>query len=206
MDPLFVQNLRYNLQKRMSRLNSVGPDIFPVTLAQFWRFFDQHPTFVGITKELLATVSGVDEDVHRIFEGQEALLGKTEEDAAAIGFAEFCLTRFVEKMDVEATRINCVIAGSATAAMVPLDYPTDRKLLEVAFSHIGLTPPAEAKLLWIRNTLDVAEVECSKAYWKEAQERPDLQVLTDLRPLPLDASGHLSSIETKVPGTYFRAR
>ena len=48
MDPLFVQNLRYKLQKRIGRLNSVEPGTFHFALIQFWRFFDEQPMFVGI--------------------------------------------------------------------------------------------------------------------------------------------------------------
>ncbi|MFV1964970.1 MAG: lactate racemase domain-containing protein [Pirellulaceae bacterium] len=122
------------------------------------------------------------------------LTPETHGNAAGIGMAEFCLTRIVEKMDVHATRTNCLTGGHATAAAIPLHYPTDREILNAAFPLIGLTDPPHARLMWIRNTLDVAEVECSEAYWKEAQERSDLKVLTDLRPLPLDATGCLPSI------------
>ena len=75
--------------------------------------------------------------------------------------------------------------------MLPLDYPTDREILDAALPTIGLTEPPHAKLMWIHNTLDVAEVECSAAYLDEARERPDLTILHDPRPLPLDATGNL---------------
>jgi len=85
MDPLFVQNLRYKLQKRVSRLNSLDRlTTFGFTLAQFWRFFDRQPTFVGIVEALLAQFPNINEEIDRIFTG-EALYGETEEEAAAIG-------------------------------------------------------------------------------------------------------------------------
>ncbi len=41
MDPQLVQNIRYKLQKRISRLNSVETiESFIYTLAQFWKYFD----------------------------------------------------------------------------------------------------------------------------------------------------------------------
>ena len=45
--------------------------------------------------------------------------------------------------------------------MMPLDYPTDREMLEAALPTIGLVEPERARLLWIHNTLDLREVECS---------------------------------------------
>src|SRR5690606_40163739 len=89
------------------------------------------------------------------------------------------------------TRINCLTGGHPTAAMIPLDYPTDREMLDHAFPTIGLVDPPDARLMWIRNTLDVAEVECSRAYYEEAKQRADLEVLIEPRPLPLDEHGFL---------------
>jgi hypothetical protein len=45
--------------------------------------------------------------------------------------------------------------------------------------------------MWIRNTLDVSQLECSAAYLPEAKQRDDLTILTDLRPLPLGEDGYL---------------
>ena len=89
------------------------------------------------------------------------------------------------------TRINCLTGGHPTAAMVPLDYASDRECLDIALPTIGLTEPPDAKIMWAHNTLDVAEVECSVAYLGEARERNDLEIVRDPRPLPLDAAGNL---------------
>ncbi len=56
---------------------------------------------------------------------------------------------------------------------------------------IGLRPPEEARILWIRNTLQLAEVECSSVLLEEAGRRPDLEIASELRPLPLDRDGNL---------------
>ena len=47
------------------------------------------------------------------------------------------------------------------------------------------------KLLWIRNTLDVVEVECSEVFREAARQRGDLEVLCEPRPLPFDAAENL---------------
>ena len=115
----------------------------------------------------------------------------THGNATGIGIAEFCTRRALEKIDVEATRINCLTGSHPTAAMIPLDYPTDRAAIETALPTIGLTAPVAAKLLWIRNTLELREVECSAAYLEEARGREDLEILTEPRPLPFDAGDDL---------------
>lgn len=117
----------------------------------------------------------------------------THGNATGIGMAEFALSRAIEQMDMEVTRTNCLTGGHATAAMIPVHYPTDRQLLDVALPCIGLKEPPDAQLLWIRNTLDVAEVECSVAYLAEARTRSDLEIVADPRPLPFDERGLLVS-------------
>ena len=59
-------------------------------------------------------------------------------------------------------------------------------------TQIGLTEPPDARLMWIRNTKEIAEVECSAAYFEEAGSRDDLEVLTDPRELSFDDAGNLS--------------
>ncbi|HIA18805.1 MAG TPA: DUF2088 domain-containing protein [Planctomycetes bacterium] len=123
------------------------------------------------------------------------LTAETHGNAAGIGLAEFCLSRVVEQMNVQATRVNCLTGGHPTGAMIPLDYETDRETLDMALSTIGLIKPRESRLMWIRDTLDVAEVECSAAYLEEAQQRADLEVLTPLRDMPFDADGNLPDVQ-----------
>ncbi|HEX5447119.1 MAG TPA: lactate racemase domain-containing protein [Pirellulales bacterium] len=115
----------------------------------------------------------------------------THGNAAGIGMAEFCTRRALDQIDVAITRINCLTAGHAPAAMLPLDFPTDRAALEAALPTIGLTAPEAARLLWIRNTLELGEVECSAVYLDEAKTRDDLEILTELRELEFDATDNL---------------
>jgi len=61
---------------------------------------------------------------------------------------------------------------------------------------MGETP--HAKLTWIRNTLAIAEVECSAAYLDEARGRDDLEILSDVRALLFDAHGNLCDEHMKV--------
>jgi len=120
-----------------------------------------------------------------------SLTHDTHGNATGLGIAEFCRTRVLEQMNVTATRINCLTGGHPTAAMLPLDYASDREILDAALPTIGLTDPPHARFLWIRNTLDVREVECSEAYLEEARGRSDLDVVAEPRPLPFDAQGNL---------------
>ncbi len=86
MDPNLIQSLRYKLQKRIRRLNSVGVQIFVSALRQFWIFFDQRPTYSGIARSLMLQFPDISKTTDRILAG-EALVGSSEEESAAIGHA-----------------------------------------------------------------------------------------------------------------------
>jgi hypothetical protein len=86
MDPQIIQNIRYKLQKRIRRLNSVGISMFIPALRQFWVFFDSNPIFSGIIEPLISRFPELDGDAGKIFNGGGLVAG-TEEEAAALGYA-----------------------------------------------------------------------------------------------------------------------
>ncbi len=120
----------------------------------------------------------------------------TSGNATGLGLAEFCRSRVLAQRDDAITRLNCCTGGHVAAAMTPLDYETDREILDAALPLMGLTEPADAKLVWIRDTLRLDEVVCSAAYLDEARARADLTILSPLQPLPLDAAGNLPDYVT----------
>jgi len=142
-------------------------------------------------------------DDHQAVEGEFpkvkriAVRGVTPEshgNAIGLGMAEFCKSEVLPQIDVRATRLNAIVGSHVPAAMLPLDYPTDREMIQTALSTVGLVEPPQARLLWIRNTLDLVELECSAAYLEEARKRDNLEILTPLRELPFDAQGNLPDL------------
>ena len=113
----------------------------------------------------------------------------THGNAIGVGIAEFCRSRLLRGMDVEATRLNAFTAGDIAPAMASLDFETDLEIVDTALSMIGLRAPHEARVIWMRNTLAVDVVACSDALRDEAELRDDIEVLTSPAPLPFDARG-----------------
>jgi hypothetical protein len=124
---------------------------------------------------------------------------ETHGNATGLGIAEFCRTRVIRKRDQKITRVNCLTGGNIVNAMTPVDYETDREILDAALPLIGLTEPQNARLLWIRNTLDMVDLACSRAYLEQARSRSDLQVLFEPLHLPLDEQGNLPNSVHELP-------
>jgi hypothetical protein len=123
-------------------------------------------------------------------------LDLTEEsygNAVGIGNADFTTRRLVEKIDMKPTLINAITACAPGGAKVPATFDTDREAVETALSCIGLTPPEKARVIRIRSTLMLGEIEVSEAYAAEIAKRPDLTPIGDASPLPFDAAGRIAS-------------
>ncbi len=120
-----------------------------------------------------------------------SLTEKSHGNAMGIGIVDFCTERLADRIDRKTTLTNGLTAGHIGAVKMPLVLATDREILDVALPTLGMTAPVDARVLWIRNTLDLTEIECSAAFLPRARERDDLTILTDLRDLPFDADGNL---------------
>ncbi len=123
------------------------------------------------------------------------LTDETKGNAAGLGIAEFCSRRVVEKTNMHITKINCLTGGHPSGAMIPVNYDTEREVLESALSTVGLAEPQDTKILWIRNTLHLAEVECSLPYLHEARQRDDLEILTEPREIQFNSDGDIVDFE-----------
>lgn len=123
----------------------------------------------------------------------------THGNAHGVGLAELCRTRVLDQMDQEATWVNAMTSGDLPAGMAPINFDTDRQLLDAAAVRNGLRSRVGARVLWIRNTLDLDTCAASVALLDEATAREDLEVRSDPVALPLDARGNLPDLLPEHP-------
>jgi hypothetical protein len=105
------------------------------------------------------------------------LTEETHGNAAGIGLADYVHTQMVAKMDIEVTYTNCITANGLVGASIPIHYDTDQKVLDIAFQTIGYVELEHAKVIRIRNTLDLEQMLVSEAYYDEIQRRSDLTMI-----------------------------
>jgi len=75
--------------------------------------------------------------------------------------------------------------------MLPLAFDSDREAVESALNSIGSVEPERARVIRIRNTLMLSEIECSEAFLSEIEKSPHLEILGEARPLGFDAEGRI---------------
>ena len=116
------------------------------------------------------------------------LTPETHGNASGIGMADFTTQRCIDSIDLKKTRINCITANHPAAGKLPISLEHDREAVEVALQTIGMTPPAEARVVHITNTLHMAETLVSEAFLSEIANRPDLEALEDASPMKFDGN------------------
>jgi Lactate racemase N-terminal domain len=112
-------------------------------------------------------------------------------NATGVGLADFVSRRLVDKIDPTATYINCLTGLSPESARIPITFDTDREAVEAALGTIGMVRPAEARIVRIKNTLLLEELDVSEACLSEVQQRENLEVLWGPKGLVFDSGGGL---------------
>jgi hypothetical protein len=150
------------------------------------------PNVTGRNRDLLG-VFPHPTNAKRIF--ARDLTEQSNGNANGIGLVDITTRRLVDKIDYRATYMNAITGISLEKAAIPMHFESDREAIEVALGSIGLTPPEESRIVRIKNTLHLDEVEVSEIYGKEVRQRPDLEILEGPNPMIFDQDGKLNNLQ-----------
>ncbi|MEM2342446.1 MAG: DUF362 domain-containing protein [Candidatus Bathyarchaeia archaeon] len=116
-------------------------------------------------------------------------------NATGIGLADFTTKRLVSKIDYEATLMNSLTGGWPELAKIPPALPNDRDAILMAIRSCGPIDPKEAKIVRIRNTLELERFWISEALYEIVKKDTDLsnkiEVISEPREMMFDVLGNL---------------
>lgn len=119
------------------------------------------------------------------------LTPESEGNAIGIGFADMTTWRLVRKIDYAAMYMNGITSSDTHDSKVPMAFDTDRDAIQTALSMNGLTPPEQARVARIKNTLLLTEMDASEAMLAEVKAHERLRQITPPAPFSFDATGNL---------------
>lgn len=125
------------------------------------------------------------------------VLGLTEAshgNAIGIGLADFTTQAVVAGLDLHAIQTNAIAAMTPEKGRIPIALPTDQDAVAAALTTIGAIAPEDARVVHIRNTLDLGTLSVSSALLKEADAHPHLSERGAPATLAFDAEGHLAPL------------
>jgi len=119
------------------------------------------------------------------------LTAHTYGNAIGLGSADFVTRRLVDKIDWEATYVNGLTACSPAGCKMPATLDSTQEAISIALSCLGLDRVEDARVVRIKNTLQIAEVDVSECLLPEVAKRDDLSQVGDATPLAYDPAGYL---------------
>jgi hypothetical protein len=114
-------------------------------------------------------------------------------NGVGIGLADVIHDRVLEKIDVNAGRINATTSGSLAAVRTPLHFPSDRECLELLSATVGKFDSEAVTMGWIRNTLDLGIVALTENLKDEIEKNPALEIVGPAFALAFDSNGNLGA-------------
>ena len=98
-------------------------------------------------------------------------------NAVGVGLADYTTQRLFKKVDPSITATNAITAMTPEKGRMPIVLVTDRGAVEAAFSTIGAVDPEKARVVHIKNTLEIGELEISESLLDEARGKMNLQII-----------------------------
>jgi hypothetical protein len=115
----------------------------------------------------------------------------SEGNAVGVGIVDIITQRLLDKIDMDALNINTITGVCPEMGKIPLTMKNDRDAVEVAIKCVGLIPKNKLKIMRIKNTALLSEIDVSEAYQEELAKRSDLEVVIGKRTIGFDADGNL---------------
>lgn len=119
------------------------------------------------------------------------LTPETSGNAIGMGLADIATRRLFEKIDFRHTYENAITSGFLERGKVPLLAASDREAVELAVRACGCADVGAVRVIRIRNTLRLDELQVSAAVLADLADRGDVEPVGPSRPI-VDDAGRLT--------------
>lgn len=119
------------------------------------------------------------------------LTHETEGNANGVGTADFTTQRLVDKMNLEVTYANGLTSTVVAPTKIATTLANDKETIQAAIKTSNILDFTEVKMVRIKNTLVLSEIEVSEALIEYVNQHPQMEVVSPLFDLPFDDKGNL---------------
>ncbi len=108
-----------------------------------------------------------------------------------LGMADFTTRRAVDKFRPEQTYPNTLTATLTGGVKIPVTLENDRQVMQACLKTCNLMDYRDAKVVRIKNTLSLEEIEVSENMMATVENNPNLEVVGTPYQLEFDRDGNL---------------
>lgn len=116
---------------------------------------------------------------------------KSHGNANGLGIVDFTTRRAFEKFRFDQTYPNALTSTVPMSVKIPMVLESDRHAIQAAVRTCNLERKEEVRLVRVKSTNEMDEIEISETLIAEARENPYLEVVSEPFSLPFDSSGNL---------------
>lgn len=116
-------------------------------------------------------------------------------NAIGVGLADYTTQRLLNKVDLNAVATNAIAAMTPEKGRMPIGLANDRQAVAAALQTIGPIAPEDARVIHIKNTLELSSMEVSTALRSELMQAEDFAVEEALGPLAFDAQDGIRPVK-----------
>ena len=126
------------------------------------------------------------------------VLGLTREtmgNATGIGSADVITMRVWREFDVPSTYANIITPANLDGAAIPMIMNTDREAIALAVKTVVRVKPQDCRIVRIRNTLHLSEIQVSAALLNEVRANPGrFEIVSGPAALAFDSNDTLAPL------------
>ena len=108
-----------------------------------------------------------------------------------IGQADTTTLRFLEKMDFLNMYPNALTSTVFLPIKLPMVMKNDAMAIKGAIKTCNDIVNDNIKIVFIKNSLEIEEIYLSKAFWEEAKNNENLEILEECKDVPFDEYGNI---------------
>ena len=126
------------------------------------------------------------------------VLGLTNEsngNATGMGGADIITLRLFKDIDIPSTYANIITSMNLDGGAIPIVMNTEREAIQLAVKTVVRVKPEDCRIVRIRNTLNIAQIQVSEPLLGEVRARPDhFQIFSPAAAFAFGPEGRLAPL------------
>lgn len=128
-------------------------------------------------------------DLQKLF--IRSLTPESHHSGVGLGMADMTTRACLNDVDWSVTWANVLTTGSMPGGRIPIYANTDREAILQCISTCHGSDPANPRIVRIKNTLSMEDIQVSPAIYEDLRDCPDIELLEEETPMRFDENGSL---------------
>lgn len=122
------------------------------------------------------------------------LSDETHGNATGVGLVDVIPLNLFNRIDFEYTYANVITSAYLDGAMIPIVMKTEQDAIRLAIKTVPRVKPENARIVHIRDTLALSEIEVSESMFDEVHQHENMELIGDHTEMSFDSDGRFKKV------------